>query len=126
MLDGNMRWARAAAIIGVCTTGLWTGCAIDAYQAPGGGGSGGASASASSGQGAGGGSSSSSGSGGSTSSDEACTNGGDDDGDGAIDCADSDCVATNKCVDLAPAGWLGPSWGRRAGPGATKDTCPNG
>lgn len=37
---------------------------------------------------------------------EDCTNGVDDDDDGMIDCADSDC-GTFVCVDPAPAGWAG-------------------
>jgi hypothetical protein len=38
---------------------------------------------------------------------EVCNNGVDDDGDGQIDCADSDCAAY-VCAPNAPAGWTGP------------------
>jgi hypothetical protein len=38
---------------------------------------------------------------------EICDNGRDDDGDGQIDCADSDCSEVT-CVVAAPAGWQGP------------------
>jgi hypothetical protein len=38
---------------------------------------------------------------------EICSNGADDDGDGKIDCADSDCT-THVCAPTAPAGWTGP------------------
>jgi len=38
---------------------------------------------------------------------EICDNGSDDDGDGDIDCADSDCSAL-RCVEPAPEGWQGP------------------
>jgi hypothetical protein len=38
---------------------------------------------------------------------EICDNGKDDDGDGDIDCADSDCDSV-MCVDDAPKGWQGP------------------
>jgi hypothetical protein len=34
---------------------------------------------------------------------EACDNGLDDDGDGAVDCADSECTSTAPCVSPAPA-----------------------
>src|SRR5688572_7668808 len=40
---------------------------------------------------------------------EACDNGVDDDLDGAIDCADTECsVAGFACVPAAPAGYQGP------------------
>lgn len=39
---------------------------------------------------------------------EHCSNGTDDDGDGAVDCADDDC-SEKRCVPVAPAGWSGPS-----------------
>jgi hypothetical protein len=38
---------------------------------------------------------------------EDCTNGTDDDGDGATDCADSDCTPDYECADRAPQGWQG-------------------
>jgi hypothetical protein len=38
---------------------------------------------------------------------EVCNNGMDDDGDGAIDCADSQCT-THVCAPTTPAGWVGP------------------
>ena len=38
---------------------------------------------------------------------EVCNNGVDDDGDGQIDCADSDC-SSYVCAPNAPAGWTGP------------------
>jgi hypothetical protein len=40
---------------------------------------------------------------------EDCSNGVDDDGDGDIDCADSDCGAAGyTCAAAVPAGWVGP------------------
>ena len=39
---------------------------------------------------------------------ENCVNGIDDDADGKIDCADSDCVAGFTCAPSPPAGWKGP------------------
>lgn len=39
---------------------------------------------------------------------EDCTNGSDDDGDGAVDCGDDDCSAGFRCVPQAPVGWQGP------------------
>jgi len=46
---------------------------------------------------------------GSTSSGENCTNGIDDDHDGAADCADTDCVAGFMCAPPTPGGgWVGP------------------
>jgi hypothetical protein len=47
------------------------------------------------------------GSGGGT-GDENCVNGMDDDSDGQIDCADSDCQPLYACVPAVPAGWTGP------------------
>ena len=38
---------------------------------------------------------------------EDCGNAADDDGDGQLDCADADC-AGYRCVQPAPAGWMGP------------------
>jgi hypothetical protein len=38
---------------------------------------------------------------------EDCTNGKDDDGDGKIDCQDSDCTPLYKCVTAPPGGWTG-------------------
>lgn len=38
---------------------------------------------------------------------EDCTNGVDDDGDGKIDCADSDCTVGFSCHNPVPAGWTG-------------------
>lgn len=46
--------------------------------------------------------------------DENCTDGVDNDGDGAIDCADSDCSAGFECVDV-PSGWDGPYLVREVG-----------
>lgn len=40
-------------------------------------------------------------------SGEDCLDGADDDGDGAADCADTDC-GEHACVPLAPEGWTGP------------------
>jgi hypothetical protein len=40
---------------------------------------------------------------------EDCTNGQDDDGDNAVDCADSDCDAGFTCVNDPPLGWNGPA-----------------
>src|SRR5262245_29671494 len=41
---------------------------------------------------------------------EDCTNGVDDDGDGAVDCEDPDCAgAAFTCVAPAPADWNGPA-----------------
>ncbi len=39
--------------------------------------------------------------------DEDCTNGADDDGDGDVDCADSDCTPDFGCIPEPPAGWQG-------------------
>lgn len=39
---------------------------------------------------------------------EDCTNGADDDGDGDIDCADTDCQPGHACFPGVPAGWEGP------------------
>jgi len=39
---------------------------------------------------------------------EACLDGADNDGDGMVDCADTDCGAGYECVDTAPSGWDGP------------------
>jgi hypothetical protein len=39
---------------------------------------------------------------------ENCTNGIDDDGDGAVDCADPDCVPGYTCAPEVPLGWQGP------------------
>lgn len=47
------------------------------------------------------------GSGGGSDGTEDCLNGRDDDGDGAIDCADDDCVEV-ACVAEVPDGWSGP------------------
>ena len=55
---------------------------------------------------------------------EDCTNGIDDDCNGAIDCADPACQAGYACVPTTPAGWLGPVAlyeGTSAAPG-----CPTG
>lgn len=38
---------------------------------------------------------------------EDCLNGRDDDADGDVDCADSDCVPGHSCLPTAPAGWEG-------------------
>ncbi len=38
---------------------------------------------------------------------EDCLNGADDDGDGAIDCKDTDCNAGFSCVESVPVGWMG-------------------
>lgn len=53
---------------------------------------------------------------------EDCANGKDDDADGLVDCADSDCVGTHLCVPDTPGGWTGPivvALGNVAAP-----TCP--
>lgn len=42
------------------------------------------------------------------SDDENCTNGADDDGDGDVDCADSDCTPDFECIPGLPDGWIGP------------------
>lgn len=39
---------------------------------------------------------------------EICTNGVDDDGDGAVDCEDTDCDEGYTCAPSVPAGWQGP------------------
>ncbi|MBK7581490.1 MAG: hypothetical protein IPI67_14930 [Myxococcales bacterium] len=39
---------------------------------------------------------------------ENCTNGVDDDGDGKIDCEDTDCQAGFTCAPSLPTGWVGP------------------
>jgi hypothetical protein len=57
---------------------------------------------------------------------EDCTNGVDDDGDGDVDCADSDCAMTGySCAAPAPVGWSGPEVLFEQ-PGATGSTpdCP--
>jgi len=41
---------------------------------------------------------------------EDCYNGTDDDADGTVDCADSDCKPTSMCIDAIPAGWTGYRW----------------
>jgi hypothetical protein len=46
---------------------------------------------------------------------EDCSNGTDDDDDGAVDCADSDCVGY-RCVPKPPLGWSGPVALRQGGP----------
>ncbi|WP_437761938.1 hypothetical protein WMF27_02040 [Sorangium sp. So ce281] len=99
------------------------------FPGPSGSGSGGASSSggaASSSGGAGGGqtsagstTTSSSGAGGG----ERCTNGEDDDGDGAVDCADDDCGGF-ACVAV-PEGWQGPGL-LYQGPEAADVACPEG
>ena len=38
---------------------------------------------------------------------EVCTNGSDDDGDGQVDCTDSDCT-DYACAPVVPSDWLGP------------------
>lgn len=47
------------------------------------------------------------GAGGTVGNETSCTNGVDDDQDGAIDCADATDCAAYECVDTAPAGWSG-------------------
>lgn len=90
--------------------------------------------------GSGGGSTSSSGNGGATSSTgqgggggqggqgggvvEDCLDGTDDDGDGAIDCADSDCNAGYACVPSVPVGWSGFVALFEGAPGA-EPACPD-
>lgn len=55
-----------------------------------------------------GGSSTTTAAGGTTASgDEDCMDGADNDGDGAIDCADSDCTPGFECVPAVPGGWTG-------------------
>ncbi|WP_437590548.1 hypothetical protein [Sorangium sp. So ce1000] len=54
---------------------------------------------------------------------ERCTNGEDDDGDGAVDCADDDCGGF-ACVAV-PDGWQGPGV-LVAGPAAADVACPDG
>lgn len=39
---------------------------------------------------------------------EVCNNNKDDDGDGKVDCEDSDCSPTHLCVPNVPGGWTGP------------------
>src|SRR6187549_1014402 len=74
-------------------------------------GSGGTGASSSAGTGASssGGASGQLGNGGASSGIENCTNGIDDDRDGNIDCADTDCIVGYSCAPPTPGGgWVGP------------------
>jgi hypothetical protein len=81
-----------------------TGSASTGTGGNGGGGVGGAGAAG----GAGGSSTSSTGGmGGGSGGAEDCLDGKDNDGDGQVDCADSDCTAGYTCVDAAPQGWEG-------------------
>lgn len=70
--------------------------------------SGGGGASSTSGSSSGMGSGGGLGTGGNMTGPENCSDGNDNDGDGAVDCADSDCQPGFECVDAAPAGWAGP------------------
>ncbi|WP_437914587.1 hypothetical protein WME73_02050 [Sorangium sp. So ce302] len=94
------------------------------FPAPSGSGSGGASSSggAGGGQTAAGSTTSSSSSGG-AGGGERCTNGEDDDGDGAVDCADDDCGGF-ACVAV-PEDWQGPGL-LYQGPEAADVACPEG
>lgn len=58
-----------------------------------------------------------------TSVAEDCVNGKDDDGDGAIDCADPDCSPAFTCVANAPPGWSGPAAFYEGNPASTP-ACP--
>ncbi|WP_157906388.1 hypothetical protein [Sorangium cellulosum] len=97
----------------------------DLFPGPSGSGSGGASSSggAGGGQTAAGSTTSSSSSSGGADGGERCSNGEDDDGDGAVDCADGDCGGF-ACVAV-PEGWQGPGL-LYQGPEAADVACPEG
>lgn len=66
------------------------------------------------------------GSGGGTSVVEDCANGQDDDGDGQIDCADSDCGAAGyACFADPPKGWSGPAAFYEGPFGQAAPACPS-
>lgn len=60
----------------------------------------------------------------STGTREDCTNGRDDDGDTAIDCADTDCNAGFTCVATAPTDWNGPVALYAGSPADRPTACP--
>ncbi len=98
--------ANSGGAAGVANSGGAAGVANN------GGVAGGAASSGASGQ------TGSSGASGSAGSVENCTNGIDDDRDGSIDCADTDCVVGFSCAPPTPAGgWVGPlSFWQGSGP----------
>lgn len=55
---------------------------------------------------------------------EDCLNDVDDDGDGDVDCADSDCGGGFTCVESAPAAWNGPVALYDGDPAAKPAACP--
>lgn len=91
-------------LFSVGVTACGSGDAVDPFGGNASG-SGGADVGGTGGDGVGG--SAAAGSGGSSDQSEDCLNGSDDDGDGAIDCADDDCAAL-VCVAEVPDGWSGP------------------
>jgi hypothetical protein len=64
------------------------------------------------------------GGGGGTPTGEDCLNGADDDGDAAVDCADTDCKAGYACVTSIPFGWSGYA-ALFEGLAAQEPACPN-
>jgi hypothetical protein len=103
-----MRGSALSLLATACALAASTfACSTDPTFSEASGGAGASAGAGSVGTATGGGAATSTGSG---SGAEDCTNGVDDDGDGDVDCADSDCTGAGfSCAPVIPPGWSGPA-----------------